>query len=246
MIGGRRPLTGPQARRPPRPRRAAALRRTSGTPAPASWSPARRRRRPRTRAGRALARMRRGRLRPPALDEEEIDERLSKKKALAIFSSDAISSSAYATEEILRVLVLAGAAALLVSIQVAIAIALLLAVVSVSLPPGLPRLSERRRRLRRRPDEPGAALRADRRRGAADRLRHDRRGLDVVGARPDPSVVPAAYDVRSRDRRSSSIALITIAQPPRPARVREHLRGPDLPVRRARAGDRRHRAVRTS
>jgi amino acid transporter len=61
-----------------------------------------------------------------------MEERLSKKKALAIFSSDAISSSAYATEEILRVLVIAGAGALLVSIQVSIAIALLLAVVSVS------------------------------------------------------------------------------------------------------------------
>jgi amino acid transporter len=61
-----------------------------------------------------------------------MEERLSKKKALAIFSSDAISSSAYATEEILRVLLIAGASALLVSIQVSIAIALLLAVVSVS------------------------------------------------------------------------------------------------------------------
>ena len=61
-----------------------------------------------------------------------MEERLSKKKALAIFSSDAISSSAYATEEILRVLVVAGVGALLVSIQVSIAIALLLAVVSVS------------------------------------------------------------------------------------------------------------------
>jgi amino acid transporter len=61
-----------------------------------------------------------------------MQERLAKKKALAIFSSDAISSSAYATEEILRVLVVAGAAALLVSIQVAAAIAVLLAVVAVS------------------------------------------------------------------------------------------------------------------
>src|SRR5437868_15147018 len=68
----------------------------------------------------------------PLASEEEIGERLSKKKALAIFSSDAISSSAYATEEILRVLILAGAGALMVSIQVAIAIALLLAVVSIS------------------------------------------------------------------------------------------------------------------
>ncbi|MGZ8437521.1 MAG: APC family permease [Candidatus Limnocylindrales bacterium] len=68
----------------------------------------------------------------PLSTEEEIGERLSKKKALAIFSSDAISSSAYATEEILRVLVLAGASALLLSVEVAIAIALLLTVVSVS------------------------------------------------------------------------------------------------------------------
>jgi amino acid transporter len=65
-------------------------------------------------------------------NEEEIGERLSKPKALAIFSSDAISSSAYATEEILRVLVLAGASALFLSIHVSIAIAILLAVVSVS------------------------------------------------------------------------------------------------------------------
>ena len=53
-------------------------------------------------------------------------------KALAIFSSDPISSSAYATEEILRVLVLAGTGALLLSLPIAAAIALLLAIVSTS------------------------------------------------------------------------------------------------------------------
>jgi amino acid transporter len=53
-------------------------------------------------------------------------------KALAIFSSDPISSSAYATEEILRVLVLAGTGAILLSLPIAAAIALLLAVVSTS------------------------------------------------------------------------------------------------------------------
>ena len=68
----------------------------------------------------------------PLSTHEEIGERLSKKKALAIFSSDAISSSAYATEEILRVLILAGATALFASIGVSIAIALLLAVVAIS------------------------------------------------------------------------------------------------------------------
>ena len=68
----------------------------------------------------------------PLASEEEIGERLSKRLALPIFSSDAISSSAYATEEILRVLVLAGGLALLVSIEVAIAISVLLAVVAIS------------------------------------------------------------------------------------------------------------------
>jgi amino acid transporter len=69
----------------------------------------------------------------PLATEEEIGERLSKKKALAIFSSDAISSSAYATEEILRVLVLAGSGiALVFSLRIAIAISVLLAVVALS------------------------------------------------------------------------------------------------------------------
>ena len=56
-------------------------------------------------------------------------ERLSKRSALAVFSSDALSSVAYATEEILLVLVLAGTAALVYSIPIGIAIALLIAIV---------------------------------------------------------------------------------------------------------------------
>jgi amino acid transporter len=85
-----------------------------------------------TPSGRFIARVRSVIFGRPLSTEEEITERLSKKKALAIFSSDAISSSAYATEEILRVLVVAGASAILLSIEVSIAIALLLAVVSLS------------------------------------------------------------------------------------------------------------------
>ena len=44
----------------------------------------------------------------PLASSELSHERLSKKKALAIFSSDNLSSSAYATEEMLLVLILAG------------------------------------------------------------------------------------------------------------------------------------------
>jgi amino acid transporter len=87
---------------------------------------------PRTRTGRAAARVRAVLVGRPLASEQDIEERLAKKKALAIFSSDAISSSAYATEEILRVLLIGGAAAMLLSIEVAIAIAVLLAVVSIS------------------------------------------------------------------------------------------------------------------
>lgn len=59
-------------------------------------------------------------------------ERLSKKVALAVFASDALSSSAYATEEMLVVLIAAGTAALTVSIPLAIAITVVLGIVIFS------------------------------------------------------------------------------------------------------------------
>lgn len=59
-------------------------------------------------------------------------ERLGKAVALAVFASDPLSSVAYATEEILLVLVLAGHAALSYSLPVALGIATLLAVVVIS------------------------------------------------------------------------------------------------------------------
>jgi amino acid transporter len=59
-------------------------------------------------------------------------ERLSKRLALAVFSSDALSSVAYATEEILLVLVLAGSAAVSWSIPVSVMIVALLAILTMS------------------------------------------------------------------------------------------------------------------
>ena len=61
-----------------------------------------------------------------------IHERLSKYLALPVFGSDAISSSAYATEEILLALVLAGAAGMQFSVAVSLAIATLFAIVVIS------------------------------------------------------------------------------------------------------------------
>src|SRR5512147_2033007 len=59
---------------------------------------------------------------------------ISNKVGLAVFASDALSSAAYATEEILIILSLAGggAAILGVSIPIAIAIAVLLVIVTIS------------------------------------------------------------------------------------------------------------------
>jgi amino acid transporter len=59
-------------------------------------------------------------------------ERLAKIPALAIFCSDALSSVAYAPEEIRLVLILAGAAALSFSVPIAVAITTLIAIVATS------------------------------------------------------------------------------------------------------------------
>src|SRR6185436_4586199 len=59
-------------------------------------------------------------------------ERLSRVTGLAVLSSDALSSVAYATEEILRVLVLAGASALGYASPIALTIAAILAIVVFS------------------------------------------------------------------------------------------------------------------
>ncbi len=91
---------------------------------------------PTTPMGQAWERVRRTLIGRPLANDEEAGERLSRTKALAIFSSDAISSSAYATEEILRALLFGSVgislAALAWSVPVAIAVALLLGVVAIS------------------------------------------------------------------------------------------------------------------
>ena len=132
MIGGRRPIQGrkPADRRVRIERPHSPYFRYTGPGQLVAKAAANE---PKTALGRLWARIRKVAIGRPLASEEEIGERLSKKKALAIFSSDAISSSAYATEEILRVLILGGAGvAIVFSLQVAIAISILLAVVALS------------------------------------------------------------------------------------------------------------------
>jgi amino acid transporter len=64
--------------------------------------------------------------------EREIHERIGPVKGLAVFASDNISSSAYATEEIMRVVVAAGVGALALTMPLTIAIVVVLAIVVIS------------------------------------------------------------------------------------------------------------------
>src|SRR5436190_15705903 len=131
MIGGRRPLQGrnPADRRVRVERPHSPYFRYTGRNQLVAKAAAHE---PKTAVGRWWAGVRKVAIGRPLASEEEAGERLTRKKALAIFSSDAISSSAYATQEIIRVLATAGVAALVWSVPVAIAIAVLLAVVSTS------------------------------------------------------------------------------------------------------------------
>src|SRR5438105_617682 len=87
---------------------------------------------PTTSLGRAIERLKRLLIGRPIASAHELHERLNVFKGLAVFASDNISSSAYATEEIMRVLALAGAGALALTMPTTIAIVIVLAIVVIS------------------------------------------------------------------------------------------------------------------
>jgi amino acid transporter len=80
----------------------------------------------------AVGRLKRALLGRPLATWEEARERVNVFTGLAVFASDNISSSAYATEEIMRVLVLAGIGALTLTLPITLVIITVLAVVVVS------------------------------------------------------------------------------------------------------------------
>ena len=131
MIGGRRPITGRKVAdrrvRVDRPHtryfRYTGPRTMVAKPEASA---------PRTPLGRALARARATLFGRPLSIHEEIGQRLSVFTGLSIFASDNISSSAYATEEIMRVLIVAGAGALVVTMPLTIGIVVVLAIVVTS------------------------------------------------------------------------------------------------------------------
>jgi amino acid transporter len=83
-------------------------------------------------AGRAFGKIKRTVIGAPLSTAQAAHERLTKTKALAVLSSDALSSVAYATEEILQVLLLAGIGALALSLPIGVGIVALLLIVGVS------------------------------------------------------------------------------------------------------------------
>src|SRR5262245_33736633 len=87
---------------------------------------------PKSGLGRAVRGVRRFLFGAPIRSEDEPHERVNVFTGLAVFASDNISSSAYATEEIMRVLVLAGLGALALTMPITIAITLVLAIVVLS------------------------------------------------------------------------------------------------------------------
>jgi amino acid transporter len=82
--------------------------------------------------GRALERGRRLALGRPLATSEEATERLSKVQALAVFSSDNLSSVAYATEAILFTLLIAGRSTFWLALPISALIVLVLGIIVVS------------------------------------------------------------------------------------------------------------------
>ncbi|MHB8578085.1 MAG: APC family permease, partial [Dehalococcoidia bacterium] len=87
---------------------------------------------PRGGFGRFMQGFRRRAIGTPLASSQLAHERLTKVKALAVFSSDALSSVAYAGEEILVVLIVAGTGALTNIVPISIGIVILLAIVAIS------------------------------------------------------------------------------------------------------------------
>lgn len=82
--------------------------------------------------GRYVADIKRVVIGSPFATSQAIHERLTKLKAMAILGSDPLSSSAYATEEMLIILVLAGSGAFTYGLPIAGVIAVLLGIVTLS------------------------------------------------------------------------------------------------------------------
>ncbi|MSQ14341.1 MAG: APC family permease [Dehalococcoidia bacterium] len=83
-------------------------------------------------SGRILSNLGRTIFGTPLPSAAELSERVGIPRGLSLFASDNISSSAYATEEIMRVLIMASVSALTLTVPITLAIILILAIVVLS------------------------------------------------------------------------------------------------------------------
>ena len=123
-------------------------------------------------------------------NDEELEQRLPKWKALAVFSSDVMSSVAYATEASMFTLLAVGTGAFGYLMPISFLIVGAPRHHRRLLPPDDPGLPERRRQLHRRPREPRPVAGPGRRGRAPDRLRPDGRrsaSRPASSASPRPS-----------------------------------------------------------
>ena len=167
----------------------------------------------------------------PLITESLKSEKLSNPVALGVLSPDAISSTAYGSEQILiELLPAAGMAAFTLLLPITGVILLILVLVAASYAPGRHGLHPRRRFLHRRAGELRTEGGADRGRVAADRLRGHRggavRGRDGRGGVGDPGAGPVQP---GHHRRRGAVHLL--CEPARLARSRNPIRAGDLRLR---------------
>ena len=163
-------------------------------------------------------------------------ERFSKVTGLAVLSSDALSSVAYATEEILRVLLIGGVAALGLVTPIGAVIATMLRRGRLLVPPDDSRLSERRRRVHRREGQPRHRCRALIAAAvAADRLRPHRRRSASRPASPRSRRRFPQWRLDRVEMTLAFVALLMVGNLARHPRVGPHLRRADLLLHRQHA-----------
>ena len=168
----------------------------------------------------------------PMINDQLQHERLSNPVALGVLSPDAISSTAYGSEQVMiELLPAAGMAAFALLLPVTGVILLILVLVAASYRQVVTGLHPRRRLLRGRPGELRTQGRPDRRGIAADRLRRHRRGAvrgrngrGGVGDTCSRSLQPGNH------RRHCSADVL--CQPARIARSRAAVCAADLFIRR--------------
>ena len=129
----------------------------------------------------------------PLANERLEHEKLSKRTALAVLSSDAISSVAYATQQIILALAVLGAAALQYVVPISAVIVGLLVLVGLSYRQTVFAYPGGRRLLHRGPRKPRPTRRTRRRRGPAHRLHPHRRRIDLWRCRRHHFGVPMRW-----------------------------------------------------